>query len=247
VAALVQKWRRFMALGCTHGELADGSRLDEAIAFRDRFNPEIRFDLGDLIDTAAFRAGAAGTKDGSRDPLPDKNAASEWIRRYEPTHITWGNHDWRLVKWQGHPNAVVSYAASTIWEDLQKAVREVGAKTRPFINSKDGWFFMGGRAWGHGYLHNQNAIRDTAEMVGCPIVQADLHVPEQIPGRTYDTDASFCVGTLADIAKMTYAETFRNRSRWAAGITFGEMSTKETRIWLVSAVPGKPLIFPPGL
>jgi hypothetical protein len=246
VAAIVQKWRRFMALGCTHGDLADPSRLDEAIAFRDRFQPEIKFDLGDVADTRAFRSGARGSKDGASDPVPDRNAAAGWIRRYEPTHLTWGNHDWRLVEWQNHPDAVVAFAASLIWEELQKAVREVHAKTRPYHIEK-GWFKMGGVHWGHGWMFNQNAVRDHAEMVGGRVVIAHLHTPEQVPGRVIGAGSSACVGTLSDVDKMTYADRNRSKTRWGAGIAFGEISERDTRLWLASARPGEPLIFPPGL
>lgn len=246
MAAIVQRYRRVMAIGCTHGDLADQSRLDEAIAFRDRFKPDVRFDLGDLIDTRAFRSGARGSKDEAADPVPDRNAAADWIRRYEPTHVSWGNHCWRLVEWQGHPNAVVSYAASTIWEDLQKAVREVHAKTRPYHISK-GWFEMGGVFWGHGYMHNQTAVRDHAEMLGGRVVMAHLHTPEQVPGRVINSGPSFCVGTLANVDRMTYADRNRSKTRWGAAVLFGEVSEKESHLWLVSAKPGEPLRFPPGL
>ncbi len=51
-----------MAVGCTHGDLVNPQARADVLAFRKRFKPEIRFDLGDLIDTACFRGGAAGTK-----------------------------------------------------------------------------------------------------------------------------------------------------------------------------------------
>jgi hypothetical protein len=244
--AFIQSYKKCMAIGCSHGEFADKDRLDEVIAFRDRFQPDIRFDLGDLIDTAAFRSGAQGSKDAARDPVPDRIAACDWIRRYEPTHVSWGNHCWRLVEWQGHPNAVVSYAASTVWEELQKAIRDVGAKTRPYHIEK-GWFHMGGVAFGHGYMHNQNAVRDHAEMIGGRVVMAHVHTPEQVPGRVIGAGPSFCVGTLADVDQMHYADRNRSKTRWGAGIVFGEISQKEAHLWLVSAKPGQPLRFPPGL
>ncbi len=243
--AFVRKWRRTVSVGCSHGDLADVSRQDEVIAFCQRFKPEIKFELGDVIDTAAFRSGARGTKDEATAIEPDKLAAAEWLRRYEPTHLSWGNHDWRLVQWQGHPNAIVSYAAATVWERLQVVVRELHTKTVPY-HIQNGWFDMGGVFFGHGFMYSENALRDHSEMLGGRVVMAHIHRPEMAQGRIRPESSSFCVGTLANLDKLDYADRNRSKNRWGAGLVMGEMCETESNLWLVSAAPGKPLMFPPG-
>jgi hypothetical protein len=229
--AFVRKWRRVVAIGCTHGDLAHPERLNEVIAFCDRFKPEIRFDLGDIMDTAAFRSGSRGTKDEAQPIAPDNLAAIEWLRRYQPTHIAWGNHDWRLVEWQGHPNAALSFAASTVWACLQDEVRKLHAWQVPYHITK-GWFQMGGYFWGHAYMFGENATRDHAEMLGGPVAHAHTHRAETSHGRTLYDSASFSVGTLADVEKMHYADRQRSKTRWGAGALFGEMCETESRLWL---------------
>ncbi len=244
--AVGRKWKRLMALGCTHGDLADKSRLDEAMAFRYRFDPEIRCELGDVVETTTFRAGAKGTADEARPIEPDKVAGVEWIRRYEPTHISWGNHCWRLVEWRSHYNAVLAYAAGVVWNALEDAARDVGAKTVPY-HFRNGWFYMGGYAFGHGYQFNESAVRDTAEMIGSPVVMAHLHRPLQERGRTLIEKPSFCVGTLMEIDKAHYAERRRATSRWGPGIVFGEICEDDAALWLATGQTGKPIQFPPGI
>lgn len=56
-AAIVKRYRRIIAAGCTHGDLGSIARQNEVIAFKERYKPEIIVDLGDIVDTAAFRAG----------------------------------------------------------------------------------------------------------------------------------------------------------------------------------------------
>lgn len=228
--AFVRKWRRVSAIGCSHGDLAHADRLNEVIAFVDRFKPEIRFDLGDIMDTAAFRNGARGTKDESQPVAPDNLAAVEWLRRYRPTHITWGNHDWRLVHWQGHPNAAVSFAASTVWGCLQDEVKKLHAWQLPYKDRLA--FHMGGVYWTHGTQYGENALRDHAEKFGGPVVMAHIHRAETSQGRTVRESGSFSVGTLSDIHRMTYADTNRAKNRWGAGVVFGEMCETESKLWL---------------
>lgn len=244
--AVVRKWRRVVASGCSHGDLIDPIRRAEVLAFKQRFKPERTFELGDVVDTAAFRHGARGSRDETTPIQPDKMAAVSWLEEYEPDRVAWGNHCWRLVEWMGHHNAIVSAAAGGVWNELQHTVAKLKAQTRPY-HIQHGWFHEGGVFWGHGYMFNQNAVRDHAEMLGGRVVMAHLHTPEQVPGRVIGAGSSFCVGTLADVDKMTYADRNRSKVRWGAGVVFGEMCETESVLWLASAKPGEPLRFPPGL
>jgi len=219
-----------MAVGCSHGDLASPDRLNEVLSFRERFKPEIRFDLGDIMDTAAFRTGAKGTKDQSQKIAPDNLAAVEWMRRYEPTHITWGNHDWRLRDWQEHPDAVTSFAAGIVWGALQDEAKRLRAWQLPYANRKA--FKMGGVYWTHGTMHGENALRDHAEQFGGPVVMAHIHRAETTHGRTVAESGSFAVGTLANVDKMSYAERMRSKNRWSAGVVFGEICETGSKLWL---------------
>jgi hypothetical protein len=239
----INKWRRVMAVGCSHGDLANKQIQKEVLEFARKFKPEIRFDLGDLLDTAAMRHGAHGTPDEGRSLTDDYCAAVDWLKKYEPTHITFGNHDARMVELCSSPNAVVSYAANKIWTELNDEIRKLKAQTREYDYEKN-WFEMGGTFWGHGFWYNENAVRDTAEYLGGPVVMAHLHAPQQTVGRTRNWSPSFCVGTIADIDKLTYARRRRATARWGAGVVFGEVCDTKAHLWLASAPKGESLRFP---
>jgi len=226
----------------------DPTRRQEVLGFKARYKPRLTYDLGDIIDTAAFRNGAKGSKDETTEIEPDELAAEQWILEYAPDRITWGNHDWRLQEWRGHHNAVISYAANAVWNKLQSAVAKVGAQTRPYI-LKDNWFFEGGVHFGHGFYYNVAAVRDHAETTGTNTVIAHLHRAEMQAARVLKNCAGYCVGTLANVDKMSYADRQRAKLGWSAGLVFGELDIENSRsrIWQVRAEPGEPLIFPPGL
>ena len=243
MANINHKFRRIMAVGCTHGDLADLRIQNEVLAFRKEFRPEIRIELGDLIDTAAFRSGARGTPDEAKKIEPDEFAAGSWLTRFEPTVVLWGNHDWRLQKMMQSQNAILSYAAGMLWNSLQETTRKLKAKTYPYDIAK-GWCEIGGTWYTHGYFFNESAVRDHAEYIGGPVVMAHLHRALEERGRTRSNSKSFCVGMLGDPSKFEYARFRRATSRWSHGCVWGEVSDKQSHLWLSSCNPGDSLHFP---
>lgn len=223
--------------------MADPEMLKQVLAFKKAYKPEIRFELGDVIDTAAFRSGARGTKDEARPIGPDFYASRRWLEAFQPTHLAFGNHDWRLYELQDHHNAIVSHAASTVWNSLTDTAAKLKAKTVPY-DIETGWFEMGGVYWGHGFFINENAVRDHAEYLGGPVVMAHLHHPQQVQGRTRTWSPSFCVGTLANIPAMTYARRRRSTMRWGAGCVWGEVCDDAAQLYLTSCEKGGTLRFP---
>ena len=241
------RYQRIMAVGCTHGHLIHPKLRKQVLAFRKAFNPQIRVDLGDLIDTAAFRAGATGGHDECEDPRPDANAAVEWLREYEPTHIAWGNHCWRLWKLANHPKQIISVAASTLRKQLTDEATKLYAKTVPY-HIRDGWHVIGGYYWGHGYMVNIQAVRDHAEMLGGAVVMAHIHKPEMYVPRTINARPSFCAGTLMDPRNAHYAEFRRATLQWAPGIVYGEVSDTDARLHLAMGSAWSDQInVPPGV
>src|ERR1700722_11387054 len=241
----MRKWKRVMAVGCSHGDLVHPAIRKQVLEFRQAFQPEIRFELGDLVDTACFRSGAAGTKDEARSPRDDHSSALRWLDEYEPTHISWGNHDWRLHDLADHPKAIVATLAGDLWNSLQSKAVKLKAATVPY-DIQRGWLYVGGRAWGHGYMYNMFAVRDHAEMLGLPVVMAHLHAPQQVDGRTVRDTSLFCVGAIADDENLTYGRRRRNSLVHGHGIVYGEISGEESHLWLIRSANGEQLRFPPN-
>ena len=59
------KWKKFLAVSCSHGHLADAKATKAALEFKKRWKPDTTLHLGDAIDLAALRSGAMRNPDSS--------------------------------------------------------------------------------------------------------------------------------------------------------------------------------------
>jgi len=221
-----------MAVGCSHGHYADKQLLKEVLAFKARWKPEQVLHLGDAIDLACFRTGAIGTKDESTDPTADIESGLNFLSNLEPTVYFLGNHEARLTQLMNHPRAIVSALASRVYDQI---VSRVSCEIVPY-NFQSGWRQLGDALFGHGYMCNENAVRDHAEAVcgdgATKVVIAHMHRVAQAEGRNRSHPTGYCVGWLGDPSKTEYAANRRATTSWSRGFAWGEYCDDETVIWL---------------
>lgn len=230
MANITQKWKRFLAVGCSHGNHIDPVASAAVIKFRDSWNPHTVAHLGDFCDTAAFRRGATGTSDESEPVGPDIDAGCRFLQNLRPTIVLNGNHEIRIWKLQGSTNAIVSDCAMSIVSRLQKQMKALKA------DYEEGWSIRSFRMLGnfklmHGYVFNENSCRDMAESEG-NIIFAHTHRPGSAKGRRSDNPTGYSVGTLSNIPNMDYASARRATHAWAGGFCWGEYSDNRTIVWL---------------
>ena len=225
-------YKRFIAIGCSHGSLVDRKAFDTVMRFSRGFKPHTKIHLGDICDYAAFRGGARGTKDEAEALGPDIRAGAELIREFSPTDVLIGNHDVRVWNLSNHPNALISLAASTCRQEFLTACEK--AKVKRLIDHYDinrSWIQFGDTKFLHGFMYGENAIRDHAEHFGRCVI-AHLHQPGSVQGRRSDRPTAHCVGTLANIPSLYYAATRRSTARWAHGFAYGEYNDHECHVWI---------------
>jgi len=217
-------WHKWMALGCNHGIHADATAQDAAIAFKDDYDPELTIHLGDNWDTTAFRAGASGSVDEGTSVPDDCMAGVRFLERYNPDLMFMGNHEDRLWALQDHPKALVSFAANCVIEQIEKLAEDINCEIVPYasIADENAWRMIGDTLFGHGFVFNENAVRDHVEMLGHPVVIAHLHKVMTQTGRVVGAPDGHCVGTLADIPAMAYAGRRRATTSWSQGWAYGE-------------------------
>lgn len=235
MATITRKWKRFMAVGCTHGHLVDGDLLKQVYAFQERWKPQTRIALGDHIDLACLRAGAIGTADDAADPEGDLSDGLAFISRFAPQVYLLGNHEARLTTLMDSPRAIVSALASRIYYQIQARAREVKCEVVPY-SFQEGWRQFGDALFGHGYMINEAAVRDHAEAVctgtATKAVIAHLHRVTQAEGRNRAHPTGYCVGWLGRTEEMGYAAHRRATTSWSRGFAWGEYCDDETQIWL---------------
>jgi predicted phosphodiesterase len=220
-----KEWKKIMAVGCSHGNMADPKALDAVCNFRDAFNPDVCIHLGDSIDTAAFRSGAQGTPDESEDIEPDLESGFNFIERFEPNVWLMGNHEDRLWRLAEHPSAIVAKAARDIIKDIYQVAGKLHAKVIPYLGIWNGVPGPGMVEYGrvkylHGIFYSENASRDHAERFGT-CCHAHTHKAGITKGRRGDNPTAYCPGWLGLDEKAGYAKTRASTLAWSKGWVWG--------------------------
>lgn len=233
MANINSSWKRLLVCGCSHGHLEDRSAIDTVLKFSDGWKPHTRIHLGDAIDTAPFRSGAAGTKDEAVSLSDDTAAGVRLLYDYRPTHFFNGNHEDRLWKNMDHFQSIRAECAKALVGEIRKVVNKLKCWHTEIYSITDprSILTLGDTKFLHGFMYNENAIRDHAEHFGKCVI-AHLHTPGEGHGRRDDHPVATCVGFLADVEKLSYAKTRRATARWNHGFVWGEYSAKECVLWL---------------
>jgi predicted phosphodiesterase len=217
-------WKKFMAVSCSHGHLADAKATRAALEFKKRWKPDLTLHLGDAIDLAALRAGAMRNPDaGDRaaNISEDFRAGLNFLRLLEPQVFLVGNHEFRLYEHQYSPNAIVSHCATSALAELHQHLKDLRCQ-RIDYDIERGWKDVGGTLFGHGFMYSAQAVRDHVESLRKPIVIGHLHRVDRQSGRSIGAPVGWTIGCLANIGAMGYARRNRSTLAWQHGIAWGE-------------------------
>jgi len=235
MAAIVSKWTKVLALGCSHGRHICPQAKAAVLLFKNRFKPDITIHLGDAIDTAAFRSGARGIDADSAEPVaPDIDGGMMFLRELKADTYLFGNHEARLTALSNSPNAVIAYASSRALFHIEEACQKIKTRIIPY----DGIYqkmMIGDVLFTHGTFYNEMAARDMAEAYGSKVVFAHTHRAMQAPGRTMKPSQGYCVGTLTRKREMTYASFRRATMGWGMGLVAAEIregKNPASQVWL---------------
>ena len=128
-------WKKWMAVGCSHGDQIDPEARKAVLTFRDRWKPDTTFHLGDFLDLAAFRSGAVNdpnSADRAASVSDDLSAGIDFLHELRPQHILFGNHEARLYKLAASPNALAAHAATLTLQAIEDAAKKLKARTYPY-------------------------------------------------------------------------------------------------------------------
>lgn len=226
---ITKRWKRFLACGCSHGELADPKALAAVLRFKAEWKPEFTAHLGDAIDCTAFRSGAKGGKDEAAAVPPDVFAGIEFLESLRPQVYLFGNHEDRLVNLSTHFNAIVAGYASCILDEIRASSKKIKCQIVPYDYKS--FYQLGSFKLIHGTIYTENAARDHAEVWG-NVIHAHNHRASMQTGRRTDNPIGVSVGALMDVRKAGYAKNRKSTYAWSAGFAFGEYTERQTVVWL---------------
>ncbi len=217
-----------MAVGCSHGHLVCDKSRRAALKFKEDYKPSHTIHLGDFWDATALRGGAKGTKDEGADIDHDLKTGLSFLSELEPQWIFEGNHEARVQRFVDHPNALKSFVAGRLVGDLHKVCQSLKAELIPY-HIETGWRMLGDHLFGHGYMYNEMAIRDHAELVGNCVI-AHLHRTGEERGRRRGGATGYCIGLLADIPQLNYASFNKATTKWQNAFAYGEYCDTATTV-----------------
>jgi len=230
------KWKKFLAVSCSHGHLADAKATKAALELKKRFKPDTTLHLGDAIDLAAFRSGAMRSPDSADRAASiseDFRAGINFLHLLEPNVFFIGNHEHRAYEHQYSPNAILSHCATSCLADIHQACKDMRTEIVQYDIAR-GWREYGGTLFGHGFMFNQMATRDHVEMLKKPCVFGHLHRVDRSAGRSVGAPIGWSIGCLANVDAMGYARRNRSTLAWQHGIAWGEYNDKDCIVNVLS-------------
>jgi len=241
---IVRPWKKFLAVGCSHGSEIDPEARDAVLQFADRWKPKTRLHLGDEIDFAAFRGGAikdSNSADHSESVNDDIEAAITFHAEFAPHFLTLGNHDDRPYNLRNSPNALLAHAAQSSINQLERAWKKARTTVLPYHPRR--FVDLGGTKFLHGFVYNVAAIRDTAETYGSSTVMAHIHRTGEEQARTLYVATGYAVGMLFKFDAQ-YSKTKRQSLAHKQGFAYGEYCDTGCVVHTCSRAYGQPWVLP---
>lgn len=245
-------WKKFVAVGDSHGDLVCKSALDAAVKFVAHYKPSLFVHLGDAFDFRALRQGIKATEsDAFEDLEADTLAGYQSLEKLfnaagsaEKVYML-GNHEHRLCRTaESHPHGIIRQAARDGVEKMESFCGRHKAKLLPYHIEK-GVFRSGKVTFVHGYSASCLAVKQHAEHYatnGGACVMGHLHRLERAAANKQGGAEGFSAGCLADIDAMSYASHRLATSRWRNGWLFGAISSEGHQIWEAKQIGNKWLL-----
>lgn len=224
MARINHKWKRILAVSCSHAKYADAEAWKTVLKFKEQFKPDTTLHLGDFVDLTSLMGGAKDSAEG--EPLtPDIDTGLVHLRELRPQIVLCGNHEDRAWRLRGSNRAITAYTAHKVVEAIEQTCQKLRARLVPW----DGVFQMVDIAdigFQHGVLYNEQAARDTAEAF-CnatrrKVVFGHTHKVSIQSSRTLNGGTGYNIGTLTRRGSLDYAKTRRATLAWTQGFLWGE-------------------------
>lgn len=224
----MSKARRWVAVSDTHGDQIDRDAERQFFDFVEDYKPHIRLHMGDVFDFRAWRKGA-DKEEKAESMLSDVESGLDFLRRYKPRAVLWGNHDDRLFKIARDGSGPERMHARQLIGQIEDTL----PKTK-FIkyDVTSGICRIGDIAFLHGYQCNQDTAKNIALQYGGGeirrVVQGHVHHFSSHTSRSLGGVKGHTIGCLARL-DMEYAKarpaTMSHGQGWCYGEQRGGVTT----------------------
>jgi hypothetical protein len=202
-----------------HGDKQDQRAVRAFKKHADLIQPDLRIFGGDIWDFRAWRKGADDREKRER-VRRDFDAGMEFLRWYEPTHITLGNHDVRLWDQVQNDGPLADYAEDLIAE-FTVLMKKLGTVVLPY-DKRRGILRIGRMKFAHGFFNGVNAARQMAQAFGS-VMFGHGHAIDVASSPSDDRRAARMVGCLCQLDfqyNRAHVATLRQSHGWGYGVLF---------------------------
>lgn len=207
--------KRWIAAFDSHGDQADPATMKAFWTFLAIWRPDIRVAGGDHFDFRHLRA-KAGEGERYESGQLDFQAGIDFLRKFKPTHVCWGNHDDRVWQLMSSPNANVRDQAERMIEEMEDAIKGAGVVC---AYDKRLYVTLGDLKIIHGFAYGENAVRRSAAVYG-RVLHGHIHRAESVRIDGFDVREAFSSGCLCKV-NLPYNNrslgTMRHENGWAYG------------------------------
>jgi predicted phosphodiesterase len=229
MANIIHKWKKVLAVSCSHAKYCCPDAWRSVMTFKDRFKPDTILHLGDFIDLSALMGNGIGSGSDGDEVTPDIDTGLMHIRELmagcKNPYVLCGNHEDRAWKLTHSKNSVTSYCAHKIVSAIEDTTKKLKARLIPYSGIEQ-IVDIADIGFTHGTCYGESAARDMAEQY-CngtrrKIVMGHTHRVAIQNARTYHGGTCYNIGTLTSRGALEYAKNRRSTFSWCQAWCWGE-------------------------
>jgi predicted phosphodiesterase len=231
MANITHRWRRILAVSCSHAKYVDPIAWDSVMAMKERYKPDTILHLGDFIDLSALMGNGAGSGSDGDEVTPDIDTGLTHLRQLmagcKNPYILCGNHEDRSYKLTRSKNSVTAYCAHKIVNAIEDTAQKLKARLIPYSGIEQ-MVDIADIGFTHGTIYNEMAARDMATAY-CngrrrKIVFGHTHKVAVSSAKTYAGGTGYNIGTLTARGALDYAKNRPSTWAWTQAFLWGEYS-----------------------
>jgi len=233
MANITHKWKRLLAVSCSHAKYVDKFAWNHVLSFKEKFKPDTILHLGDFIDLSALMGNGTGSGNDGDDVTPDIDTGLVHLKQLmagckEP-YILCGNHEDRAWKLAHSKNAVTAYCSHKIINSIEDTAKNLNARLIPYTGIEQ-MVDIADCGFTHGTIYNEMSARDMA-MAYCngkrrKIVFGHTHKVATASAKTHAGGTGYNIGTLTQRGSLEYAKNRPSTFAWTQAYFWGEYNEK---------------------
>jgi hypothetical protein len=229
MANIVHKWKRLLAVSCSHAKYADKEGWNNLLEFKEKFKPHSILHLGDFIDLSALMSNGAGSGSDGDEVTPDIDTGLVHLRQLmEGCKDPWvlcGNHEDRAWKLTHSKNSVTSYCAFKIIQSIEDTTKKLKARLIPYSGIEQ-IVDIADLGFTHGTIYNEQAA---SHMAGhyCngrrrKICFGHTHKVAIASAKTLHGGTGYNIGCMTARGSLEYAKNRPSTWAWTQAYLWGE-------------------------